>query len=323
MSEAGLADSRRDPRGLILLALAATYFLWGSTYLGIRFALEGFPPLAMNAVRFVAAGGLLYIWLRRRGAPGPTPAQWRNAAATGAILLVGGVGLVTVAEDLGVGSGVAASALAVMPLWAALWSGLFGQWPVRLEWLGLAIGLGGVALLAQEGDFQSTALGTLLMVVAPLLWAFGSVWSLRLDLPKNSMATAPQMLTVGPMFVVLALVFGESFDAAPSAKAWLAVAYLSLFGSVLAYSAYVFLLRSVRPTLATSYAYANPIVAIVLGVTIGRETISGPAWIALPLILVGLAIVGYAQSARARRPSRPPRSASRSTLPRPERDVEQ
>lgn len=308
---------------MILLALAATYFVWGSTYLGIRFALEGFPPLAMNAVRFVVGGGLLYIWLRRRGAPGPTPAQWRNAAATGAILLVGGVGLVTVAEDLGVGSGVAASAVAVMPLWAALWSGLFGQWPLRLEWLGLALGLGGVAILAQEGDFQSTATGTLLMVVAPLLWAFGSVWSLRLDLPKNSMATAAQMLTVGPMFVVLALVFGESFDAAPSAKAWLSVAYLSLFGSVLAYSAYVFLLRTVRPTLATSYAYANPIVAIVLGVTIGDETISGPAWVALPVILVGLAIVGYAQSARVQRRGRRRRIASRSPRPRRHNHVEQ
>ena len=307
---------RQERQVLILPALAAVYFVWGSTYLGIRFGLEGFPPLAMNAIRFIGGGSLLYVWLRRRGAPVPTRAQWRNAAVTGAIMLIGGVGLVTIAEDLGVGSGVAASAVAVMPLWAALWSGLFGQWPVRLEWLGLALGIGGVVLLAQEGDFQSTAAGTFLMVVAPLLWAFGSVWSVRLDLPKNSMATAAQMLTVGPMFVVLALVFGESFDAAPSAKAWLAVAYLSLFGSVLAYNAYVYLLRSVRPTLATSYAYANPIVAIVLGITIGNESITGPAWIALPVILVGLAIVGYAQSARVQRRGRPRRSAARSPLPR-------
>ena len=310
------ASSRRDRQGLILLALAATYFVWGSTYLGIRFALEGFPPLAMNAVRFIGGGTLLYAWLRSRGAPVPTRAQWGNAAASGAILLIGGVGLVTIAEDLGVGSGVAASAIAVMPLWAALWSGMFGQWPVRLEWLGLALGLGGVALLAQEGDFQTTATGTLLVVITPMLWAFGSVWSVRLDLPRNSMATAAQMLTAGPMFVVLALVFGESFDAAPSAKAWLSVAYLSLFGSVLAYSAYVFLLRTVRPTLATSYAYANPIVAIVLGITLGDETITGPAWIALPIILVGLAIVGYAQSARARRHGEERRAAAHSPLPR-------
>ena len=316
MSETDVAASRRNRQVLILLALAATYFVWGSTYLGIRFALEGFPPFALNAVRFIAGGTLLYAWLRSRGAPVPTPAQWRNAAVSGAILLIGGVGLVTIAEDLGVGSGVAASAIAVMPLWAALWSGMFGQWPVRLEWLGLALGFGGVALLAQEGDFQTTATGTLLVVIAPLFWAFGSVWSVRLDLPRNSMATAAQMLTAGPTFVVLALVFGESFDAAPSAKAWLSVAYLTLFGSVLAYSAYVFLLRTVRPTLATSYAYANPIVAIVLGLTIGDETITGPAWIALPIILAGLAIVGYAQSARARRRGEKRRAAAHPPLPR-------
>ena len=309
MSETNVATSWRDRQILILLALAATYFVWGSTYLGIRFALEGFPPFALNAVRFIGGGTLLYAWLRSRGAPVPTPAQWRNAAVSGAILLIGGVGLVTIAEDLGVGSGVAASAIAVMPLW----SGMFGQWPVRLEWLGLALGFSGVALLAQEGDFQTTATGTLLVVVAPLFWAFGSVWSVRLNLPRNSMATAAQMLTAGPMFVVLTLVFGESFDAAPSTKAWLSVAYLSLFGSVLAYSAYVFLLRTVRPTLATSYAYANP---IVLGLTLGDETITGPAWIALPIILVGLAIVGYAQSARARRRGEERRAAAHSPLPR-------
>ena len=138
---------------MILLAIVAVYFVWGSTYLGIRFGLEGFPPLAMNAIRFVVAGGLMYVWLRRRGIPVPTRKQWRNAAALAGVLLVGGVGSVTIAEDLGVGSGLVATAIAVMPLWAALWAGLFGQWPVRLEWLGLALGFGGVFLLAQEGDF--------------------------------------------------------------------------------------------------------------------------------------------------------------------------
>jgi drug/metabolite transporter (DMT)-like permease len=289
---------RRDRRVLILLALAAVYFVWGSTYLGIRFGLEGFPPLAMNAIRFIAAGGILYIWLRRRGAAAPTARQWRNAAAVGAILLIGGVGLVTIAEDLGVGSGLVATAVAVMPLWAALWAGLFGHWPVRLEWLGLGLGFGGVVLLAQEGDFQSTAMGTFLVIIAPVFWAFGSVWSGKLDLPDNSMATAAEMLSGGVMFAILSPVFGETFDGMPSAKAWLALAYLTLLGSLIAYSAYMYLLRTVRPTLATSYAYANPIVAVVLGITIGDETITGPAWIALPVILIGLAVVGYAQRPR-------------------------
>jgi drug/metabolite transporter (DMT)-like permease len=292
---------RPDRRALILLSLAAVYFVWGSTYLGIRFGLEGFPPLLMNAIRFSAAGGAMYWWLRRRGAARPTARQWRNSAAVGGLLLIGGVGLVTIAEDLGVGSGITATAIAVMPLWAALWAGAFGSWPVRMEWLGLLIGFGGVAILAQEGDFQSTAMGTFLVIFAPFLWSFGSVWSRKLDLPHNSMATAAQMLTAGPIFAVLSVGFGESMSAVPSAKATLALLYLTVMGSVIAYSAYMYLLRTVRPTLATSYAYANPIVAVALGITLGDESITGPAWIALPVILVGLAIVGNAQRARHQR----------------------
>lgn len=300
---------------MTLLAIVAVYFVWGSTYLGIRFGLEGFPPLAMNAIRFVVAGGLMYVWLRRRGIPVPTRKQWRNAAALAGVLLVGGVGSVTIAEDLGVGSGLVATAIAVMPLWAALWAGLFGQWPVRLEWLGLALGFGGVFLLAQEGDFQSTAAGTFLVIVAPILWAFGSVWSGRLDLPGPSMAIAAEMLAEGAMFTVLSPLFGESFDGAPSTKAWFALIYLMVMGSLIAYSAYMFLLRTVRPTLATSYAYANPIVAVVLGITLGEETITGPAWIALPVILIGLAVVGYAQRPRITRPQSEGASAG-TLLPR-------
>jgi drug/metabolite transporter (DMT)-like permease len=299
---------------LILLALAAVYFIWGSTYLGIRFGLEGFPPLAMNAIRFISAGVVLYFWLRRRGAARPTPRQWRNSAVVGGLLLIGGVGMVTIAQDLGVGSGLVARAVAVMPLWAALWAGLFGHWPVRLEWVGLALGFGGVALLAQEGDFQSTAMGTFLVVIAPVFWSFGSVWSGRLDLPDNSMARAAEMLCGGIMFAVLSPIFGESFDGVPSAKAWLALLYLIGFGSLVAYNAYIYLLGTVRPTVATSYAYANPIVAVVLGLSLGEEVITGPAWVALPVILLGLAIVGYAQRPRLQHSSG--RAAANTLLPR-------
>lgn len=301
MRTAAPAGTNIERRVLVALALVAVYFVWGSTYLGIRFGLEGFPPLAMNAFRFLAAGAILYVWQHRRGVPSPTLVQWRNAAAVGALLLIGGVGLVTIAEDLGVGSGLAATAVAVMPLWAAVWAGVFEQWPEPREWLGLMLGFAGVVLLAQEGDFQSTAVGTLLVILAPIFWSFGSVWSRRLDLPQNSMATAAQLLSGGAVFGVLSLALGESFDGSPSPKAWFGLLYLTLFGSVVAYNAYVFLLRNVRPALATSYAYANPIVAIVLGITIGAETITGPAWLALPMILISLALVGYARRDRAPR----------------------
>ncbi len=316
MTESQPTGQRRDRQIIVLLALAATYFVWGSTYLGIRFAVEGFPPLTMNAIRFALGGVVLYGWLRMRGVPPPTRAQWKYATITGAILMIGGVGLVTIAEDLGVGSGLAATAVAVMPLWAALWSGMYGKWPVRLEWLGLFLGFAGVIVLAQEGDFRSTAAGTALIIIAPLLWSFGSVLSPRLDLPEGSMATAAQMLAAAPLFAVLALIFQESFDEAPSTKAWLATIYLAIFGSVIAYNAYLYLLRTVRSTLATSYAYANPMVALFLGVWLGDEVLTGPVWIALPVILGGLAAVGYAQSTRVRSRDERRRAASASPLPR-------
>jgi drug/metabolite transporter (DMT)-like permease len=292
------SDSASGPapdRLLVVLSLAAVYVVWGSTYLGIRFALEGFPPLLMSSIRFAVAGGLMYGWLRLRGAPNPTPRQWWNATQLGGFLLVGGTGLVSIAEDLGVGSGIAAVAIAAVPLWAALLGGLFGQRSIRLEWVGLIVGFAGVALLAGEGDFQASVAGAILIIVAPISWAFGSVRSPALDLPSNGMATASQMLAGSVLLGVAGLIAGESIAAPPSAKAWWALVYLIVMGSLVAYSAYVFLLHRVRPALATSYAYANPMVAVMLGITLGGETITGFAYAALPIILSGVALVVVAQ----------------------------
>lgn len=276
---------------LIVLALAAVYFVWGSTYLGIRFALDGFPPLLMSGIRFVAAGSALFLYLRLRGTAPPTRLQWWNLARVGVLLLIGGVGLVAVAENAGIGSGVAATSVAVMPLWAALFAGLFGQWPGRTEWAGLLVGFLGVAVLSREGDFQTTALGTVLVILAPMSWAFGSVWSRRLDLPGAMMATAGQMLAGGVLLTLGGLAVGERIIAPPPAGAWLAVGYLAVFGSILALSAYTYLIRTVSPTLATSYAFVNPIVAVVLGVSIGDEVLTGPVYVAMPLILFGVVLV--------------------------------
>jgi drug/metabolite transporter (DMT)-like permease len=282
-------DGRRV--GLIVLALAAVYFIWGSTYLGIRFGLEGFPPLLMTGLRFLIAGTFLYAFLRWRGVPPPTRAQWWNLTRIGALLLIGGVGLVSVAEDLGIGSGVTATAVAVMPLWAALFSGLFGSWPGRIEWIGLVVGFAGVLVLSQEGDFQASTAGTVLVLLAPLLWAFGSVWSRHLDLPGTAMTTAGEMLAGGALLTVAGLGLGERIVEPPSTTAWLALAYLVVFGSLIAFSAFSYLIRTVKPTLATSYAYVNPIVAVILGVTLGDELLAGPVYVAMPLILLGVVLV--------------------------------
>ncbi len=283
----------------VIAALAAVYIVWGSTYLALRFGLDGFPPFILNGLRFLFAGGVMYPILRSRGVPPPTPRQWWNVARVGLLLLVGGVGLVTIAEDQGVGSGVAATAVAVMPLWAALISGVFGKWPVPREWAGLALGFVGVAVLAQEGDLQASSLGLVLVLIAPVMWAFGSVWGSRLDLPAPMMTAAAQLLVGGSALILLGPMRGERINEAPQVGAWVALAYLSILGSIVAYAAYIYLLDSVRPALATSYAYVNPVVAVFLGLTLGREAVTGAAWIALPIVLVGVILV---VTARQRQP---------------------
>lgn len=298
------AATRAPSRGLVVAALIAVYFIWGSTYLGLRFGLEGFPPFLLNGIRFLVAGGIMFVVLQSRGQASPTPRQWRNLALLGIPLFVGGLSLVTVAEDLGVGSGLTATAIAMTPVWAALWSGLFGQWPIRREWIGLIVGLLGVLVLAQEGDFRSSAVGTLLVVISPIFWSFGSIWGPRLDLPKGLMAPAAQLLSGGVLLSVVGLVRGERITAMPPASAWLALAYLVLFGSIIAFTAYFYLIRTVRPALAISYAYVNPVVAVALGLTLGGEIITGPIFIALPMILLSVALVATSQRGPAEAKSR-------------------
>ena len=281
----------KNSRTLIGFALFAVYFIWGSTYLALRFGLEGFPPFILNGIRFVVAGAVMYAVMRIRGHAAPTRRQWWNAGRMGSLLLIGGVGLVTIAEDYGVGSAVVATAAAAIPVWAALASGIFGQWPVRREWIGLGVGLLGVVVLLQEGDFRVSTAGMILVIAGPMFWAFGSVWGKRLEMPEGFMAPAAQLLVAGVVMLVASPFMGERITEMPGAVAWLALAYLILMGSIVAYTAYVYLLKTVRPALATSYAYVNPAVAVFLGLTLGAEIITGPIFIALPLILTGVALI--------------------------------
>ncbi len=218
-----IAPQTRRQRFMVGAALFSVYVLWGSTYLGLKFGLDGFPPFLLNGIRLSVAGVLLYWWAHAKGASTPTRRQWSHSTVIGGLMFVGGLGLVTIAEDVGVGSGLVAAGVAVMPLWAALWSGLFGLWPNRLEWLGLAVGFSGVALLGQEGDFQASALGTTLMIIAPISWAFGSVVSGRFDLPKGTMGSAAQMIGGGVLLLVAGVGRGEWIEAAPPLGAWLAL----------------------------------------------------------------------------------------------------
>jgi len=278
-------------RLLILLALVALYFFWGATYVAMRIAIDSFPPFMMAALRFLVAGGLLYGWLRLRGSPVPNRAEWLGAAAVGTLLLVFGNAAVAYAEQT-VASGVAALGIATVPLWMALFSGLWGQWPNRREWLGIVIGMTGVVVLNLSANMQASPLGAGLILLAAASWAFGSAWGKRLPMPAGVMASAAQMLAGGAVLVVVSLISGEQWTTTvPSLKSVTAIAYLVVFGSLVAYSAYLYLLKTVRPALATSYTFVNPLVAIFLGVWLAGEHISGYEYAALAIIVTGVLLV--------------------------------
>jgi len=282
-------------RLLVPLALFAVYVVWGSTYLAIRVALDSWPPFLLGAVRFLAAGGALYAFLRRRGMPAPTRLQWRNAAISGTLLLGIGNGLVCYAEQT-VASGLAAIAVASMPLFAAAFGTLYRDWPSRLEWLGLVIGFGGVILLNLGSGMSGSPLGAIALVVAAIAWAFGSVWSRRRDMPPASMNTAAQMICGGAALSLFSILQGERMHALPGLQATLALLYLIVFGSLVAFTAYLFLLKNVRPLLATSYAYVNPPVAVLLGAIILGEVVHASDVAAMAVILAGVAMITLGKS---------------------------
>ena len=277
-------------RTLIVLSLLAVYLIWGSTYLGIRIALESWPPFLMSALRFLVAGVVMYAFLRWRGVAAPTPRQWRNTVVTGTLLLAAGNGLVCYAEQT-VSSSLAAVAIAGMPLFAALFAGLYGRWPSPRDWIGIAVGFSGVILLNLGGEMRASPSGAIALVAAPLCWAFGSVWSRHQDMPDPLMSTAAQMLTGGAVLVLVTLLLGESWPAAPTLRATAALAYLTVFGSLVAFTAYIYLLQHVRPALATSYAYVNPPIAVALGVWLLDERFSAWELAAMVVILAGVAII--------------------------------
>jgi drug/metabolite transporter (DMT)-like permease len=264
--------------------------IWGSTYLGIRIAIESIPPYLMIGVRFVVAGGILYLILRMRGVPAPTRSQWMGSAAVGVLLIGGGMGGVATAEQW-VPSSVAAVCLATSPLWISLFAGLWGRWPVRAEWLGLALGFVGVVLLNLGSGLWTNPTGAILLLIAPICWSFGSAWSHHLQLPAGLMASAAQMLIGGVFVSLLGLMLGQRITGLPSTQSLLALLYLITFGSLIAFSVYVFLLHSLRPALATSYAYVNPVVAVILGVIFAGERITLMTVVAMVVILVAVGLI--------------------------------
>ncbi|MDE2315759.1 MAG: drug/metabolite exporter YedA [Xanthomonadaceae bacterium] len=285
-------------RLLVPLGLLALYVIWGSTYLGIRFALEGWPPFLLAGVRFLIAGVLLFGYLRLRGMASPTLRQWRNAAFVGTLLLGLGNGLVCFAEER-VSSGIAAVAVASMPLFAALFGSRYGHRTNRREMLGLLIGFAGVVVLNLGSDLSGSRIAALALLLAAAAWAFGSVWSKQQDMPAGPMNTAAQMLCGSAALLLMGFAGGEWLPAHPALHANFALAYLVVVGSLIGFSAYLYVLKHARPVLATSYAYVNPPVAVLFGVLLAGEHVGPPEIAGMAIILLGVATITLARQKRA------------------------
>jgi len=276
---------------LLLPALFACYVVWGSTYLAIRYALISLPPFFQMGTRFLAAGGLLMAWVLARRHPLPTWREWRNALVVGTLMLGGGMGLVATAEQH-VGSGLIAAFIAVVPMLTCAWGLLFGQRPSRLELAGMAVGLAGVLLLVRGASFSAAPASIACIAGATLAWSLGSVLSTtRLPLAPGPTGFASEMLCGGAVLMLVSLALGEQPSLPPQPLAAAAWAYLVVFGSLVAFSAYLYLLAHASPAVATSYAFVNPVIALLLGVFVAQEAVSGGEWLACGVILAGVALI--------------------------------
>ncbi len=276
---------------LLVAALVAVYVVWGSTYLGMRIALEAWSPFALGAVRFLAAGAVLAGVLAARGEAPPTARQWVGAAVTGVLMLTLGNGLVAVAQESRVDSGVAATVVATMPMWMAVLGVVSGERPSKREIAGLLLGFVGVAILQGGGSLHVGDPGAAVILLAPVTWALGSVLSRRLAMPRGLWGAAAQMLVGGAVMAVVAAARGEGLPATLDARPTLAVAYLVVFGSLVGFSAYAYLLRTTRPAVASSYAYVNPVVALLLGAALAGEGLGLGKLAACLVVIAGVIVV--------------------------------
>ena len=288
------SPSRAALPPLIVACLAATWIIWGSTYLAIKFALVSFPPFIGMGSRFLVAGVALALWMRFvRRTPWPDARQWRNALIVGGLMLGGGMGGTAVAEQT-VGSGIVVAFIAVVPLLIVLANLVWKVVPSRFEVAGIGIGLAGVLMLTQGAGFQSSPAGLAAIAIACISWSIGSVLSQRaLPLAPGAMGFASEMLCGGLVLMALAAMTDESMAATwpPQPLAVAAWAYLVVFGSLLAFNAYMLLLARTSAALASSYTFVNPVIAMLLGVTFGGEAITGFEWVAAAVVVAGVVLL--------------------------------
>lgn len=281
----------------LLACLLATWVIWGSTYLAIRFALESFPPFFQIGSRFLGAGLLLFAWARlARRAPYPSLTEWRNALVVGVLMLACGTGGCAFAEQT-VGSGLVVTFVAVMPLLMTCLNLAFGIRPRRLEVVAMLVGFAGVALLARGEGLGSSPVALIALSVATCGWASGSVLSQRrLHLAPGAMGFASEMLCGGTFLLLLSALRGESPHWPPTALAAFAWAYLLTIGSIVGFNAYMVLLARAPVGIATSYSFVNPVIGLFLGVALGGETITRGEWTAVLFVLAGVLLLLWARA---------------------------
>jgi drug/metabolite transporter (DMT)-like permease len=303
----------RPRRVAIVAAFASVYLLWGATFLAIRFGVETLPPYVLAGLRFLIAGSVLYGWTRWQGAERPTAANWRAAALVGSLLLVGGNGSVSWAQQR-VPSGMAAMIIASSPIWMVLldWLRPRGVRPHAVVFLGLLLGLAGLVLLVRPDGSGSRMdpIGTAALLFASISWAIGSIYSRHARLPRTMLlATGMEMLAGGAILLVASAFTGQldGFDPrAVSLRSLASLAYLIVGGSLIGFTAYIWLLRVTSPARAATYAFVNPVVAVLLGWIFAGEAITPQILIGSAVVAAGVALVTAAPRPRPREvPPRP------------------
>jgi drug/metabolite transporter (DMT)-like permease len=297
------------PRWQLVLAFLCIYVVWGSTYLAMKFAVDTIPPFLMGAVRFLTAGGLLAGWSAWRGRAQVSPVGLRNATIVGVLLLVVGNGAVAWSAQR-VPSGLISLLIAMVPLWLVLIEGARGRRPTVAQLAGVAVGLVGVSLLVlpADGSWRNAPvdpLGAIVLMLGSLSWTAGSLFSRAAEqAPYAPMASALQMLSGGVLLAVLGVATGEparlSLDAV-SLQSTLAVGYLVVFGSLVGFSTYMWLLQKASPTAVGTYAYVNPAVAVLLGTLFAGEQLPARGALAMTVIVGGVALVSLAPKTGRRR----------------------
>jgi drug/metabolite transporter (DMT)-like permease len=282
---------------IVQACLGATWFVWGSMYLAIKWALVSFPPFYQMGTQFLIAGALLAAIARLRGAAWPNRRQWTGGAVLGCLMLGVGYGFTAIAET-SVSSGLVVAFNAVVPTLIALIEWPYGVRPAARQLAGIAIGLAGIVLLTQGQGFSASLAGLIAISTACVAWSFGSVWAVhglpggaRLSTAPGFMGPASQMLTGGLMLLVASWSVGEKPVWPPEPVALASWAYLAFAGSLISYTAYMVLLDRTTPSLAASYTYVNPIVALVLGVWLGDEVVTFYEWLAVSVVLIGVILL--------------------------------